>query len=96
MSDTKAITKKETIELMHQETGFTKKDLNIMYDAFINAILDTLRDDKKFSVRGVMTMASYMRKATQRRNPQTGDVIDVPEKKAVRFVAGKLLKEAIN
>jgi DNA-binding protein HU-beta len=96
MSKLKKVAKKETIEMMHQETGFTKKDLNIMYDAFVNSFLDTLRDGNKFFVRGLFTAESYTRQATQRRSPQTGEILDIPPKPAVRFTPGKLLKESIS
>ena len=36
------------------------------------------------------------RKARTARNPQTGAMIKIPKRKAVRFVAGKALKSAVN
>jgi len=87
--------KRDTIDAMAEETGFTKKDLEVMYNALANVILDTARDHNKFFMRGILSITPYVRKATQRRNPQNGQIVDVPEKPALRIRPGRLLREAV-
>jgi len=89
------ISKKDAINAIHEETGLAKKDINLMYDALANVILDASRNGEKFFMRGVFTLTPYERKATQRRNPRTGEVINVDAKTALRFTPGKLLRECL-
>lgn len=89
------ISKKEIIEQIAEQTGSTKKDAGLMLNAFENVILDTVRDGNKFFMRGLFTLTPYVRAETQRRNPQTGEIIIVPEKDAIRFSVGKTLKEVL-
>lgn len=87
--------KTQTVENISEKTGFTKKDTGIFYDSFLKDILDTMGNGDKFFMRGVGSFEIYIRKATRRRNPLTGEIVEVPEKKAIRFIPGKLLKAAI-
>lgn len=89
------ISKKDTVNSMHEETGFAKKDLETMYNSFINTILDAAKNGDKYFVRGLFTLTPYTRAKTQRRNPRTGEPIDVPEKTALKFKPGKLLLESL-
>jgi nucleoid DNA-binding protein len=89
------ISKKDTIQTVHDETGLSKKDIEAVYNAFGNVILDAAKNGDKFFMRGILTLTPYLRAKTQRRNPRTGEVIDVEEKNSLRFNPGKLLKEAL-
>lgn len=45
---------------------------------------------------GFGTFAVKKRAPRNGRNPQTGETIKIPARKAIRFSAGKSLKEAVN
>jgi DNA-binding protein HU-beta len=50
----------------------------------------------KVSLPGVGQFEVAERAARQGRNPQTGEPIAIPASKAVKFKAGKALKDAVN
>ena len=47
-------------------------------------------------VAGFGTFNVSKRKAREGRNPQTGETVKIPARKAVSFKAGTALKEAVN
>ena len=52
--------------------------------------------EKVLEVNGVGYRAAKSGKEKQSKNPQTGETITVPAKKAPAFKAGKALKDAVN
>lgn len=47
------------------------------------------------AVKGFGVLSVRERKATAARNPQTGEKINVPAKKVVKFTPAKHLKDAV-
>jgi DNA-binding protein HU-beta len=74
------------------------KDLNATRGtaALIGSITKALKKGDTVTFVGFGTFKTSQRKARTARNPQTGAPIKIPKRKAVRFVAGKALKIAVN
>jgi len=64
--------------------------------AVVNAILDALLAGEAVRVSGLGIFNVAARPARQGRNPQTGENIEIAASKAVRFHAGKAVKDALN
>ena len=64
--------------------------------AFMEHLKTSLTQGEKVSLPGVGQFEVSERAARQGRNPQTGETIDIPASKAVKFKAGKALKDALN
>lgn len=62
---------------------------------FTQAILAAVKDEKTISTE-LGTFKVLDRPAHKGRNPQTGEEMDIPACKVVRFSAGKALREATN
>jgi DNA-binding protein HU-beta len=62
----------------------------------VNAILDALLAGEAVRVSGLGIFNVAARPARQGRNPQTGETIEIAASKAVRFHAGKAVKDALN
>ena len=66
----------------------------------IDELLDTvkahLRNGSKVSIAGFGTFEAQHKPERQGRNPQTGEAVTIPARKAVKFKAAKALKEAVN
>ena len=62
----------------------------------IDGITKALKKGDSVTFVGFGTFKTSNRKARTTRNPQTGAMIKIPKRKAVRFVAGKALKTAVN
>ena len=64
--------------------------------AVVNAILDALSAGEAVRVAGFGVFDVAARPARQGRNPRTGETIAIAASKAVRFHAGKSVKDALN
>jgi DNA-binding protein HU-beta len=87
------MTKQEFIEAMSKETGYSKKEVRKFIDAFTDIITDRVTKGEKVAVTGFGTFDLGKRAARRGRNPQTGEIITIPEMKMPSFRAGKNLKE---
>ena len=77
-------------------SGLSKEETGKAITAFIEHLQSSLSQGDKASLPGVGHFEVAERAARQGRNPQTGETIAIPASKAVKFKAGKALKEAVN
>lgn len=87
--------KKELVDGLAAVLGFTKKDTNKTLIEVFNFIGASLADGEEVSLPGFGKFKLFDKKAYTARNPQTGDPIDVPAKRVVKFKAAKALKDAV-
>lgn len=73
----------------------TKKVVHEMFDAFCDTLVLGLRDDGEVMLNGIGKFSVEERPARVGRNPATGESINIPAKKKVKFKAGKALKGTI-
>ena len=89
-------TQTEFVNAVQAFCGIQKKaDAKDLCDDLQMFIFDALKRGYKLPLLGIGKL--YVRKSKARvgRNPATGEVINIPAKKRVRFAAGKALKEAV-
>lgn len=89
------MTKAELVVKIAEKAGLTKANAERSLNAFLDAVEDTLVKDGKLMLTGFGTFAVETRKARKGRNPRTGQEINIPESKVVKFRPGKLLKDAV-
>ena len=90
------MTKVELVEKMATDAGITKTAAGAALASFIEGVTKALKKkDGKVTLVGFGTFSKTRRKARQGRNPQTGDVIKIKASNAVKFKAGKKLKDAV-
>lgn len=90
------MTKAELISKIAEKSELTKKDAEKAFSAVVSTITDALVSGDKVQIVGFGTFEVRDRKEKQSKNPQTGEAITVPAKKAPAFKAGKALKDAVN
>lgn len=76
--------------------GLTLKQTEIVVETVFESIKDALQRNEKIEIRGFGNFRLKERAPRKARNPKTGDSVEVPQKKAIRFKAGKALREALN
>ena len=76
-------------------SGLSKAQTSQALAAFIEHLQTSLGEGDTISLPGVGNFEVAERGARQGRNPQTGETIDIPASKSVKFKAGKALKEAV-
>jgi DNA-binding protein HU-beta len=86
----------ELIEKVAQATELNQATAGQAVKAVANAILDALLAGEAVRVSGLGIFNVAARPARQGRNPQTGKNIEIAASKAVRFHAGKAVKDALN
>ena len=88
--------KNELINEVAKKSELTKADATKAVDAFIDAIEKSLKKGNDVRLVGFGTFTVVKRKATEGRNPRTGDAIKIAASKQPKFKPGKALKETIN
>lgn len=86
----------ELIEKVASVASITKAEAERAINAVKGAITDSLRKGNKVTLVGFGTFAISHRRSRRGHNPYTSELIRIPATKAVRFSAGKQLKEAVN
>ena len=76
--------------------NFYKKDLEKFLNIILNEIKYSLKKGNRVELRGFGTWSTHVQKASIRRNPKTGEKVDVPEKKTIHFKLSKDLFNRIN
>lgn len=89
-------TQSEFIENIRAFCGLTKRsEAKEIIEDIAAFIKDSLRRGYKIPLLGLGKIYVRQTKARQGRNPLTGETINIPSKKRVRFTAAKALKEAV-
>jgi DNA-binding protein HU-beta len=86
----------ELIEKVAQATELNQAVAGQAVKAVANAILDALVAGEEVRVSGLGIFKVAARPAREGRNPQTGEAIQIAASKAVRFHAGKAVKDVLN
>jgi len=84
------------IEKVASAASISKAEAERAINAVKGAITDSLRKGYKVTLVGFGTFAVSHRRARRGHNPFTSELMKIPSTKAVRFTAGKQLKEAVN
>ncbi|TVQ64554.1 MAG: HU family DNA-binding protein [Spirulina sp. DLM2.Bin59] len=87
--------KGELVDQVAKETGVTKKDVDKVISATVEAIMAAVAEGDKVTLVGFGSFESRDRKEREGRNPKTGDPMKIPATKVPAFSAGKLFKEKV-
>ena len=77
--------KADLVAKVAEKSGVTKKDAEKAVAGIFAAVQEALVAGDKVQVLGFGTFEVKERAARTGRNPQTGEVVDIPEHKAVTF-----------
>lgn len=87
--------KGDLIDRMSNDAGITKAQAQTALDAFLGSTSKALKKGDKVTLVGFGTFSVSNRSARKGRNPQTGQEINIPAKKVVKFKAGKELSTKV-
>jgi DNA-binding protein HU-beta len=90
------VNKNDLVTAVATSTGISKSDGAHAVDAMLDSIAGALKDGDEVRLPGFGTFSVRQRKASEGRNPRTGEPIQIPASKLPKFKAGKILKEALN
>jgi DNA-binding protein HU-beta len=89
----KALSKTEIIAKLAEQNGLTKKQVKKLLEDFANLAYQEAKNS--FTLPGLGKLVLVERKERMARNPRTGEMVQVPAKKVVKFKVAKACKEAI-
>ncbi len=87
--------KTELIAIVADKAAVTKKEAELVLQAIVETITETLATEEKVVITGFGTFEVRQRVARSGRDPRTGAVIQIPAQKTPAFKAGKGLKDAV-
>ncbi|MBP6985551.1 MAG: HU family DNA-binding protein [Alphaproteobacteria bacterium] len=87
--------KNDLINYVANETGLKKSQACCAIDCCFEAISRSLSRQEDVRLVGFGTFTVSTRKATEGRNPRTGEKIRIPATRLPKFKAGKALKECV-
>ena len=90
--------KSEIIKQLHKKNpSISRSQIKAIFDIIFDTITSSLSKDKSIELREFGRFSIKKIKAKYNaRNPKTGEIIYVPEKKKVYFKMSKHLKQEIN
>ena len=92
-----AIVKSELLkELKKSYPNFLTRDLNKIIEIILGEIRNALDRDEGVELRNFGTFRTNVQKASIRRNPKTGEKVNVPKKKTIKWKMSKDLFKKLN
>lgn len=76
--------------------GTTQKDVAIVLDSILESITEELVSGDKVYLVGFGSFETVERAERMGRNPKTNEPMVIASSKAIKFKAGKSLKDAVN
>ena len=89
----KSLTKSQTIASIAETVGITKKQAGQVIEALVGLAYKQAKNS--FTIPGLGKLVLVNRKARVGRNPATGEQIQIPAKRVVKFRVAKAAKEAV-
>jgi len=91
------MTKSELIERLSFVSGsVNKKEAELIVNTIFGSIGDALVCGDRVEIRGFGSFTIRERDAREARNPKSGEIVKIPNKKTPFFKTGKELRERVN
>lgn len=87
--------KNDLVTRVSEIANLTKADAAAAVDAVFDSISETLKNKGEVRLVGFGTFCTAERKATEGRNPRTGEKIQIPASNVPKFKPGKGLKDMV-
>ena len=90
------LTKKDLVNLIYMQVGFSKQLSEILVDEFFSIIINNLITEKKIKISKFGTFSIRRKKSRIGRNPKTKESKKISQRKVVLFKPSKEFKNYIN
>ena len=88
--------KKDLIDkVTSQMDGYLKKDIATAIDIVLDTIIEALIQGQRVEIRGFGSFSVRSRKARSTKNPKTGEIMNIPERRTLHFTMSKSLKDPL-
>ena len=83
------LTRAELGKVLRGQGGYDARTADAVVSTFVDSIVDALVAGERVELRGLGSFSVGHRGPRVGRNPKTGEAVQVPAKRVVRFRAGK-------
>ena len=90
------LTKKDLVNLIYMQIGFSKQLSEILVDEFFSIIINNLITEKKIKISKFGTFSIRQKKSRIGRNPKTKEEKVISGREVVLFKPSKDFKEFVN
>tara|TARA_B110000305_G_scaffold218901_1_gene259432 strand:+ start:43 stop:345 length:303 start_codon:yes stop_codon:yes gene_type:complete len=90
------LTKKDLINSVYMQIGFSKNISENLIDDLLTAIVESLKDEKKLKLSKFGTFTIRNKKSRIGRNPLTKEQKTISQRDVVLFKASKEFKDLVN
>ena len=90
------MTKAEIVEAIYEKVGFSKKESADIVELVFDSIKETLAKGEKIKISGFGNFVVRHKRPRVGRNPQTGQAIEITERRVLTFRPSQILKSALN
>lgn len=87
--------KKELIDQVSSDLSLPKQDVTSALDILLTAMRGALQEKRRIELRGFGSFSIRKRKSRSTKNPKTGTLMEIPERKTVHFTMSRSLKEPL-
>jgi DNA-binding protein HU-beta len=89
------MTKSELVRVLAEDFELPRRQVNELVEGLLEKITEVLKSGDKVALTPFGQFRIRDRAARVARNPQTGEPVNVPAKRVLKFTAGRTLKEAV-
>jgi len=82
-------------EVAENLDDYYKQDVAQAVDIILAEISQALMEDRRVEIRGFGSFSVRTRKPRTTKNPKTGKMMDIPERKTLHFTMSKSLKDVL-
>lgn len=90
------MTKAEIVEAIYEKIGFSKKESADIVELVFNTMKETLEKGEKIKISGFGNFVVRHKRPRVGRNPQTGQSIEITERRVLTFRPSQILKGSLN
>ena len=90
------LTKKDLVNLVYMQLGFSKQISESLIEDFLLTILDNIKNEKKLKLSKFGTFTIRKKKSRIGRNPKTKETKVISSRDVVLFKPSKEFKEFVN
>jgi len=91
------VTKAEIVQVLYAKVGgLSKKEAADIVDLVFDMMKDTLSKGEKIKISGFGNFVLRDKRTRPGRNPQTGEPLQISERRVLTFKPSQILKQALN
>ncbi len=83
-------------KMCNLHSNILRKDMEKIFDIIFNEFTEALCKGENIEIRGFGTYKIVKRKARTGRNPKSSEIVQIPEKKAIKWKMSKTLLKRLN